>query len=216
MANQTLDSFRRYVEPYATGVSYFEILFNAQETVRDFCVRTKCWQVLLDPIPSIAGVSEYRLTPPTGGLIAQVEEVFYRHDEVHFTGLDDLKNYYQGNWRRLHRNTPVWEASFDPGTISLFNPPDSVHNIYVRAAIFPDNTQTLAAVTFPDFIFTMWASQITDGILSKLYAMPNKPFSDIKQASAKSLRYERHVADVRLKVARSFGRQELETVPVFF
>jgi hypothetical protein len=216
VANLTLDSFRRYVEPYATGVSYFELLFNTQEVLRDFCARTKCWQTLLAAFPTVAGTSDYTLTSPTGGLVSQVEEVYYIDNKVEFTPMDDLGRWYQQNWRTLSNGTPVWATFMEPGILTLHNTPEAAGNLYVRAAIIPDNTLTLAAVEFPDFIFTRWASQIADGVLARLYNMPDKPYSDVKRADAKTVRYEQYVASVKIRVARSFGRQELETTPQFF
>jgi hypothetical protein len=216
VANLTLSSFRRYVEPFATGVSYFEILFNAQETLRDFCARTKCWQVLLPPFSTVAGQAEYTLVPPTAGIISQVEEIFYQKYPIHFTGLDDLQKYYQQNWMLLSNSRPEWSASFDPGTINFITAPDKAEQVYVRAAIMPDNALNLDAVEFPEFIFSRWATQITDGMLARLYSMPDKPFSNVKRSDAKTLRYEQHVAAVKIKVAKSFGRQELETLPQYY
>ena len=216
MANSTLDSFRRYVEPSATGVSYFEFQQAAQDVLSDFLARTKAWQVLLSPFPTVAGSSDYILTPPAGGIITQVEEVYYVNNKVEFTGMDDLGKWYQQNWRTISNGTPVWATFYEPGTLSLHNTPEAVGNLYVRAAIAIDNTQLLAAVEFPDYIFKQWAVQISDGILAKLYGVPDKPYSSINRSSIKTLRYEQHVASVRLKVARSFGRQELETVPQFY
>jgi hypothetical protein len=216
VANLTLDSFRRYVEPNATGVSYFDLQFNALEVLRDFCARTKCWQVLLDAFTTTIGESDYILTPPTGGLISQVEEVFYVNNKVDFTGMDDLSKYYQQNWRTIANGTPVACTFMEPGTLTLHNTPESEGLVYVRAAVVPDNMQILSAASFPDFILTRWASHITDGILARLYYSPDKPYSSMNRADAKTLRYEQHVANVKLKVARSFGRQELETTPIFF
>jgi hypothetical protein len=216
VATISITEFRRYVEPFATGVTPFEIYHNTRETLRDFCTRTKCWQVLLSPVLSTVGTPEYTLVPPTGAIISQVEEVFFCSDVVGFTGMDDLAGYFATNWRTMTAG-PVVKATFiEPDILRLHYPPDSASNIYVRAAMKPSAVAKLIDSTIPAFIFEHWAAEIANGILARFYATPDKPFTNFKLSVERTLRYEQSVATAKLRVARSFGRQELETLPQFY
>ena len=212
----SITEFRRYVEPYVTGVTPFEVYHNAREILRDFCTRTKCWQVLLDPVITTVGIPEYTLVPPTGTLISQVEEIFFGDDLVGFAGMDDLATYFVRNWRTLTSGPVVKATFFEPDLLRLHYPPDSAYYLYIRAALKPSAMATLIDVTIPDFIFEQWATEISNGILARLYAVPDKPYSNMKLSAERTLRYEQSVGTVKLRVARSFGRQELETIPLYY
>jgi hypothetical protein len=212
----SLDAFRPYVEPYVEGVTRFEVLFNTREVLRDFCTRTKCWQVLIPSFQTDSGVSEYKLDPPIGTVISQVEEVYRGSVPIAFAGMDDLTAYFGTNWINM-TSSPLLKATFmEPGTLVVHGPPDETQDIYVRAAVKPNATDTLIDVEIPDFMFEQWATQISNGVLSRLYAIPKKPYSDPRSAGERAGRYEIDVANIKIRVARSFGRQELESIPRYY
>lgn len=211
-----LEEFRRYVQPYASGVTPFEVAHHIREALRDFCARTKCWQVLLDPFVTAAGSAEYTLTPPAGAAISQVEEVFVSEARLDFAGLDDLYTLTAGNWRTAAAGTPLQATFLEPGRLRLHTTPDAVATVYVRAALKPSASATLATATLPDFLFEQWAQDIANGALTRLYATPDKPYSNPQLSLERGTRYEVSVGDARLRVARSFGRRELESVAQFY
>jgi len=218
MAETTVayDSFRRYVEPYATGATPNELVFNTQETLRDWCERTKCWQSLLAAFPTVAGTASYTLGVPDGAVVSNVEEVFYGDFVAEFTGMDNLYELFGENWRTVGNGFPIKATFMEPGALTLHQTPDAATNVYARVALKPSNQTDQLFNTIPLFIFEYWAANIADGVLAKLYDTPDRPYASKDRADRKTQRYEQHVAKVRLQVARSFGRTAPETKPRFF
>jgi hypothetical protein len=124
------------------------------------------------------------------------------------------------NWMAADSGAPFSAYFLDPAVLSLYQIPGgtafSSDNFYVRAALMPDNTEMLAGSTIPDFIVQQWAAKIADGVLARLYDMPDQPYSSANRASVRLQRYEQHVAAVKVKVAQSFGRTITGSVPVYF
>lgn len=73
-----------------------------------------------------------------------------------------------------------------------------------------------AAVTIPDDVFNGHAEDIATGALARLFAIPKKDWSDLKQAAGRRAMFEQRINTVAAQVSKGFSRGKTRVRGFFY
>ena len=178
-----------------------------KRAVIEFCAGSWIWQHLMDPIDLVAGESFYDLEPPTGGDVSAVMHVECNGLPLTNKSLEWL-NKEHPSWR-LDRETPKWFTQVTPEQLILAKVPDVsvTGGLYLTLAVEPAQTST----SFPKWICNQFIYSIADGALSTLMLMPEKPWTDLKNGSARLDNFNAAISNARANGVASLSRATLRT-----
>lgn len=182
-------------------------------TLRDFYIKTMGWRAILGPFAVDTGVDNVLLNP-----VDQNSEVAFVLSAWLFplNGSNSPTPLHPKNVKIIGTDvaTPSTWFMQDPNTMILYPVPDKNYGniLYAHVALKP--TPNVAAL--PDIAFTHHLDAIIDGLLARMLAMPNKPWTDKEEAVSRKKNYEREKLVWRDFAARSYGPSPVETrVPSF-
>jgi hypothetical protein len=162
-----------------------------RHTVKEFFLQSRSWRKVLGPFDVTIAVPAVVLTPPADSQVVWVRGVWLQEGSIR-TDLAPVTS--KITEARSDRPTHYY---FDPptGTVQLWPTPDAtlVGVLYAEVALTP----TTAAATFPDLAETHHFEAIQEGALSRLMAMPNKPWSDPMMAARYGQLFRRRCLELR-------------------
>lgn len=178
-----------------------------KRAVIEFCAGSWVWQHLMDPIDVVAGESFYDLEPPTGGDISAVMHVECNGLPLVNKSLEWL-NKEHPSWR-LDRETPKWFTQVTPDQLILAKVPDATvaGGLYVTLAVEPSQSST----SFPKWIWNQYIYALVDGALSTLMLMPDKPWTDLKNGSARLDNFNAAINNARANGTAALSRATVRT-----
>ena len=142
----------------------------------DFCMRTKVWSEVQDPIPLVDGVSQYDMEPVTGARVVEISRVWLPIGEVLPITLDTLAQVLP-NWQSATAFAPrYYNAARDWDSLTVFPTPLGANRtpMTFRAVYAPLRT----TLTLPDFLADRFLDPLVSGTKARLMTQVNVPWSN--------------------------------------
>jgi len=192
-----------FVLPHAVGVPDLLATKSIQSACIDFCNQTNWWQGTLGPITLSTANVPYTFVPPTGATVAQIMSAIYKGIPLAHTNIDELTNKVL-NWRD-HTGDPRAVFQEQPGIASLYPAPavGGSYDVTFRVSYAP----LRASTTIDQQVFEAFQDEIAAGALGILFAMPQKPWTDMDMAKAYSAAFTNAKVLGAIQASRSYGRQ---------
>lgn len=201
MSQISYEAFLPEVMPYVRDVPEVVAVQAIRNACIKFCEETMYLQVNLDPMPVVAGVSEYDLEPDSRGYrVINIVEAWNGDQFLIPKSIEELTRIYRvTNWQSLEGN-PYYYFRPRESVVRLVPTPELTipNNLRVRAAIAP----TRASTTVDRELFERFLEDISFGARARLYDTPNQPYYDTKASQLYLKRFNDSMAEVRAMINR--------------
>ena len=186
------------VLPYLPGAEPGIIDAHARKVARDFLKRTTLLREEFE-FTTVPGVSTYALTPTFGQVSAVMAVWLDGHANPLAVATEERR-------AAVASGSPRAWWTMVPHLFSLWPTPDAEHHVRVNAAL----SLRLDDTTIPQHILDHHAEAIAAGILSMMYAMPGKPWTQRQSAESAGRQYSGAVRTARA-TAREGGQPNHST-----
>lgn len=173
------------------GITSAQVDEKLRHAIREFYLQSRAWRTVLGPFTATINTPAVVLTPPALSQVVWVREVWLQEGSIR-TRL----------WPTVERITEVRSDRpayfyFDPptGTLQLWPTPiATLTNVLYASVVL---TPTDAAATLPDLSLTHHFEGILNGAYARLFAMPNKPWTDPLMATRYGQLFRRTCMELR-------------------
>jgi hypothetical protein len=193
---KTWDDMMPLVVPYLSGVPDISVKMALSRAATDFFARTQLWREELQPVSTVEGRAEVALTPPSQAKVESVLWVMCGVSELVHT---DARFVAPALVTQVGSPRFFWIV--DDSRIHLHPIPDAAYPVRVMAALKPDTDTD----EVEDWIFDTWADALADGAIWYLADIPNKHWSDAALAQTHKIRFDRAIANARVRDLRQIN-----------
>lgn len=207
------DGFGPYVLPFVSSCPDDTVLHNVRLAAIEFFRRTHVWEADLTPITADGVSSLFALTLPTDAVIDKVQRVRLKpagqeaRKIAVFEAKEGQEQVDSGFCTDDFAFTDASRKSITVWPLQL-----SATQILARAALKPSQTAT----TLPDDLFEQYAEVISHGALSKLLAVPEKPWTNASAAGLYGGQFEKVIATSARIAERGFSQSARRSTTKFF
>jgi hypothetical protein len=181
MAN--IDALLPDLMPYCPGVPYSQAVRALRDATIKLCARSLI-HIYFDPGSSpAANTTQFTVTPPSNTALVRVMELFVDKRRVDPVPPQQLSRYFPNDWPLADAGYPRGWYQDGATTVRVVPKTDATYAFSALIALRPSD----AATVIDDFLFQDWATEIVNGALASLLAIPRQPWTDPKEAS----RYEK-------------------------
>lgn len=216
-----IDQLYRYILPSVKSAAFALVDMAVLEAADQMCRRTSIWKALLGPVAAVVDLTDP--DNPIGqsdyALPVYNDSDFYRLDGWALNGVTGtVLNDGQAVGNALEPNY----YGFDPGcnpSPAAYVPLEGLVRI-VPAPTDPAITMmfqvsltvTEGATTLPG-VLAPYKRELAKGALEILFAMPEKDWSDLKQAALKGSQFSSEVGSLSIRAGRAFSTAPLRRKP---
>lgn len=210
MSISSYQTLVRDISLYAPNCPDQTILYALKMTVIDFCQETLWWKYEADPMDVIKGETEYQVEVPSGTESVLVLAAWYEDRPLVQTGFSA-----RSRWPRLkaeaHEAQPQGFSAYNNETIKLYPTPDETkpESLRMLVALMPKRSATGADASMMD----VWTDTLISGALSRIYDIPNQPFSNPDAAKKRELAYRQDVVKARIQANKMLTNASLRVQP---
>lgn len=205
----TYEAFLPYVLPLVPNCPEPTAVLAIRNACIDFCRGSLLLEQALDPITSIAGVSEYDIDVPTGYKLAQVQQLYFNGNRLARRSLSEVASRYSRDWALLSGTPQAW-TQFTPDMVILVPMPSTTTANAITGTIAITPSRDSAGVD--DTVFERYVEQIAHGAAARLCNVPNQPFTDPNAALLYTKQFNSDVANVRALVSSGQNRAPLKVL----
>lgn len=202
-----LDKFLPYVLPNADGCPIPAAEQAIMSAAIEFCERSHAWNARLDPIAVDALTAEVDIDVEAGSAVETIITAEFAGKEIQPKSEADLIEILGEGWRE--RTGTVTNFFLIGNAMRLVLIPADAGSLVVRAAYRPLRSSNV----LPDVLFEEHVEAIASGALAKLYATPNKPFSNPGLIEFHTRMMLDQATDARSKVYRDSVKSPLRSTP---
>ena len=177
------------------------VLDELKEVIKDFCKDSTSWRGVIRELDVVEGerLIPTNLTPATERKVIGILAVYHNaygsalHDRSHFPMID--------SW------ITGWTANGDdPSVIELGQLPTADVLGALSAWVYyePTDIATMTDIEMPEILKRQFFEFIMDGVLGRMYAQPNKPYTNGPGAQFHSKRYRLKVGEARAHANAGF------------
>ena len=168
----------------------------------EFCTQTLYWQDDLAALALETADLPYTLVVPAGSSVAQIMSVVLLGVPLVSTTLDELNSRVLG-WRDT-TGQPRAYFQPQPGVIDFYPRPEGTteYTFLIRVAFTP----TRASTTVSDLIYEDYLEDIAAGALSRLLAVPNRPWTNTEAAKYYDGVFNSAKVDGAVQASKQYGR----------
>lgn len=167
------DAFLPYISIHVPNCPELLILEKINQCVIDFCIKTGFLRKELDGFYTSESGSEYDIDTPIDTTIDSIISVSVNNRQIEAKNVDDLDSDIGGNWRELI-GVPSYYYMPTVNKIVFVPIPLTRYPVRIIATLKP--TQT--AKSIDEIIFQEFKNTIVDGVLSSLFIIPQKEWSN--------------------------------------
>ena len=191
----TPDGFFPYVLPDVPGCPDPVVKLALVAAAHEFCRETLCWTEIQDPMPLVAGTSDYEIDMPSQALALTVRDVWLGTSRLAPVTMQALQR-VMPDWRTASSSEPVYyNAAVERGSIRVFPIPTNPAGLalVVRASYAP----SMGANALPDFLGQRYMEVIAAGAKARLLIVPGTEWANAPLAG-----YYRQLFDAAITNAR--------------
>jgi hypothetical protein len=161
-----------------------------RHALKEFFLQSRAWRTTLGPFDVTSGVALVTPTPPANSQIVWIRDVWLQEGGV-FTPLQAAT----AEITEARTGKPTHFYSESPDTLMLWPTPDTTLTqvLYAHVAL----TMTDATSVVPDLSASHHYEAIEHGALARLFAIPNKPWSDPAMAFRYARMFRRRCLELR-------------------
>lgn len=198
--------FLPYVLPYVIGCPDPTAEQHIKLAAIDFCRRTLCHRVTLEPEPSNGVTHEIELYPEKGTQIIKIKAVSVGGRE--FALVDPVKGL------SLARSGYPSDFVFTQDNLTLqVHPLQAVSTpVVADVALAP----SITAMGFSDTLAAAHLQDIAQGAIASIKRIPGQPFSDLNGSTLHQGLFEARIKTVAAKAARGFAAARISSHGRFF
>lgn len=207
------DGFAPFVVPFAPACPDDSVLHNVRLATIEFFRRTHVWEADLTPITADGVLTLFPLTLPTDSVVDKLQRVRVQPTDQEprkiavFENKEGQEQADSGFACDPFAFTDVSRRALNVWPLQL-----AATSIFVRASLKP----SLAALTLPDDLFEQYAEVISHGALSKLLAIPEKPWTNASAAGLYGIKFESVIATSARIAERGFAQSTRRSTTKFF
>ena len=211
MSQVEYSAFLPDVLPYVRDCPECVAINAIRNTCIEFCEKSTWWRTSMEPIPLVAGQSEYDLDVCVGAAIAAIMSAHLGQQPLQFGTEEKLIEVIGPDWRT--REGPVRYVAHD-GDFSI-----------IRVAHVPNYTPeeplTLhvalrpikSSVRVPKELYERWSEIIGFGARARLHDTPGQPYSNEKAAREYRKWFESGYGQATIQANRGRSRAPLMVRP---
>lgn len=175
-----------------------------QLVLRDFYTKSNAWRVTLGPFNVTTGIDTVQLNPVDA--YSSVLNVF----RAYFYPFPDANSvtpkFLSSSPLALvggQPSQPNFFWMYTPDTLVLYPKPEKVYGriLYAQVSLKP----VINSTQLPPIATEQHLDALVSGVLARLYAMPNKPFTAKDQAAVMARTYTREMLIARDHARRQYG-----------
>jgi hypothetical protein len=207
-----LSAFYPYIGPYAIGVPDPTFERALLDTAASFCRDSLVLQESKD-LSIVANTPTITLTASTGFVPVKVMSMRIGSQDLIPEPQDRLTDYYGADWRVSTGPQPRYFTQDSETLLRVvpYLPAGAATQAAVaQIAVAPSRSVT----TLPDALLDTWIDAMVAGTLSRLYAIPNQPFTDKDSSVVQARIYNYQLSKAKIAVTESFTRAPLAVRPV--
>ena len=167
-----------------------------RRAAQEFCEKTKVWTVDLDPIFIFPNIGLYELDLPPGTKIVKVMGATLHGQNVPLLTVGE------------HGYGIVFTSQM---TFQMQPQPQDRQQITFRVVLAPNHAST----GIDDALFAQYAEQIATGAKARLYAQPQKTYTDPGLAAIEQEKFALFMAREKIEAAKGFSGAPLRIKPQF-
>lgn len=210
MSTVSFESFVPDVLMYAPNCPEFTALHALRLTAIDFCTETHWWKYKSDPIDLTAGEKEYQIEVPSGAEPVVVVAAWYQNRPMFALG-HSAKNKWQSLDLDSQEGPPMFWSQQDTANMIVSPVPrvSESEALVIECAVRPLRT---ASSTNKD-LMERWYDEIINGALSRLYSIPNQPYTNYDLAKMRERLYREGVTKGKIDANKSLTSASLRVQP---
>lgn len=194
-----LSDFYSRITPWVVGCPEPTINQALVDAAVRFCEDSKVIHQRTEPILTQANVSTYEVEVPTQQRVGTVLDVYCNGKPLRPLVGDARPNPSDRTGTPTHYYGVRTDSEF---LVQLHPTPDAEYSVQVDASFVPTRTAT----SLEDELLERWVEAIVAGTLSKLFSIPNQPFSDPGQSAAAAVAF----AGLSMRARREAGHTRVE------
>lgn len=164
------------------------------KAVIEFCNRSRAYRFSPSAISVVAGTANYAVSDlPAGMVIAWLLAAELDDDPLDLLDPGTIPQ----SWA-TETGSPSTAIVYSETTIGLRKAPDAAGSLSVKLALRP----ALTATTYPDEFHNLYQERIAAGALAKLYAQPNRPWSNPLLVADCRSRFDSGILDAEYRADR--------------
>ncbi|MDX1297290.1 MAG: hypothetical protein R3260_03480 [Pseudomonas sp.] len=174
--------------------------------IRQFCEEGLAWVYDFGPV-TITALDTHVTINVSSGLPTDTKAGYVLKTEFRSSNTDNFKDFLPT--LSLPSNPddtatdPTSYYAESPSSLLLIPQPTETHTNGFRAKVSVIPTAT--TVTLPDEFETHWRDAVIDGVMARMFNMPNKPWSNAQLALLHGRRFRNHIKRTRDIVKRRYG-----------
>ena len=169
-----------YIEPYAEGVSRPMMNQILTLVLREFCEKTHAWQYTCENIPLYEGIKEYPVPVPAADS-AEVAWIRYASANGHTLEPKNKRQIKVDNYDALNKTAaiPTHYTLLSDNQVEVWPTPSGDANDNVLLHLDVALKPKIGSTGLPDSeLISEYPDVLANGVLTRLYAMPKKAWSD--------------------------------------
>ena len=206
----TYEQFLPYVMPLVPNAPEPTVVFHIRNACIDFCKGSLLLEQEMEAVTTTLGEGTYEIPVPDDTKLAHIIDLFYMNRTLFRRTPAEISARTSRDWMNLMGAVQFY-TQFTPNEVTLALAPDrtDVNALTGLIAVIP----TRASTTVDDTILERYPEEIAHGAVSKIYAIPNQPFSDPKAALMYGRQFSADIANARSKAAAGQNRAPLHVRP---
>lgn len=175
---------------------------KARAVLQKFYQESKTWTSTV-PVVLMPGQREASLMPPAGAVAHGMARAWLDGGGDLVETRESAMNAVSRTWRVDNGQVPIrYIPNVDPGVVSFWPAPAGGASVNVSLILYP----AMAATEFHDWVANKYWDALVAGIVGALQRMPNKPWSDLKEAGTNDALLEAAISSARLAVSKEGSR----------
>lgn len=206
MANKTLSDFLPDIMPLVAGAPEPLVENAVRNALIQFCEETEVYQDWTSYTVT-ANDNELEFDPPKDTIVIRPKEIKLDGELLDPRIPHDLDREREG-WE-TETGTPLFYFMKTPRLLQLVPIPDAsqLDLLQIWAVLKPTKTAT----NIVDWIYEEYFEDIKQGVLARLYVMPNEPWSSALRGKSSQDAWDTCLANRKLQGQRNFTRAPLRT-----
>lgn len=178
-------------------------------TALDFCKKSHIHQETMPTLDLEAGEPTYQIVLPPYCDLAGIRAVYINGNEIEAKSPDSLNREMPG-WKNMESD-PIWYHQDEPKTVRLIPAPrePAAGALSIRVALQPSPKSQHVW----DRLYTDYFNEILAGALSKLLAMPKKPWTDKQSALENKYTYLEGLREAKTQAIKQFTNESIYVQP---
>jgi hypothetical protein len=198
--------FFPYVLPYVVGCPDPTAEQHIKLAAIEFCRRTLCHRVTLEPEPANGVTHDVELTPEAGTQIIKIKAVTVAGREI------ELADSIRGASLARSEYPADFAYTADGKTLMVYPLQDAGTAIEADVALAP----TLASTGMNDLVALSHLQDIAQGAIASIKRIPGQPFSDLAGSAIHQNIFELRVKTIAAKVSRGLLAAQMSSHGRFF